>query len=101
VKLTVSSNGVLVEGNVSGVTDLLNLGSGETKRSEIPEDQVVLGTVGLELVAVLEEDLGHGVGVGSDLLGVGLERGVGSLLEGDSNTGNGLLVSLATPEREE
>lgn len=99
MKLTVSGNGVLVEGDVSGVTDLLDLGSGKAKRSEIPEDQVVLGTVGLELVAVLKEDLGHGVGVGSDLLGVGFERGVGSLLEGNGNTGNGLLVSLAKRER--
>jgi hypothetical protein len=87
---TVTGNGVLVEGDVSGVTDLLDLGTGQTKRAEIPEDQVVLCTVGLQLVTVLEEDLGHGIGVGADLLGVGLEGRVGSLLEGDGDTGNGL-----------
>lgn len=86
----VTGNGVLVQGDVSGVTDLLDLGSGQTDRSEIPEDQVVLSSVGLELVAVLEENLGHGIGIGSDLLGVGLERWVGGLLEGDGDTGDGL-----------
>lgn len=75
---------------MDGVTDLLDLGSGKTDGSEVPEDQVVLGTVGLESVAVGEEDLGHGGGVGSDLLGVGLEGGVGGLLEGNGDTSNGL-----------
>ena len=78
---------------MSGITDLFDLGSGQTKRSEIPEDEVVLCSIGLELVAVLEEDLGHGDGVGSDLLGVGLERWVGSLLKRNGDTGNGLRVS--------
>jgi hypothetical protein len=79
---------------VSGVTDLLNLGTGKTEWSKIPKDKVVLCSIGLELVAVLEEDLGHGGGVGSDLLGVGLESWLGSLLKGNSDTGNGLIVSL-------
>ena len=91
---TITGNSVLVEGNVSCVTDLLNLGSGKTERSEIPKDEVVLCSIGLELVAVLEEDLGHGDGVGSDLLGVGLERWVGSLLERNGNTGDGLVISI-------
>jgi hypothetical protein len=92
-RLTVTSNGVLVQGDVGGITDLFDLGSSQTKRSEIPEDEVVLCSIGLELVTVLEEDLSHGDGVGSDLLGVGLERWVGSLLEGDGDTGDGLDVS--------
>jgi hypothetical protein len=77
---------------VSGVTDLLNLGTGQTERSEIPKNKVVLCSVGLESVTVLEEDLGHGGSVGSDLLGVGLESGVSSLLEGNGDTGDGLIV---------
>lgn len=91
----VTGNGVLVQGDVGGITDLLDLGSGQTDRSEIPEDQVVLSSIGLELVAVLEEDLGHGICVGSDLLGVGLKRWVGGLLEGDGDTGDGLVSESA------
>jgi hypothetical protein len=60
---------------------------------------MVLCSIGLELVAVLEEDLGNGVGIGSDLLGVGLERWVGGLLEGNGNTGDGLRISLVSAGR--
>lgn len=88
----VTGNGVLVEGDVHGVTDLLDLGAGEADGAEIPEDEVVLCAVGLERVAVLEEDLSHGGGVGADSLGVVLEGGVGSLLEGNGDTGNGVVV---------
>ena len=76
---------------MNSVTDLLDLGTDETDGSEVPKDQVVLGTVGLESITVGEEDLGHGSGVGSDLFGVSLEGWVGSLLERDGDTGNGLM----------
>jgi hypothetical protein len=55
---------------------------------------VILCTVGLEFVAVFEKDFGHGVGVGSDLFGVGLESWVGSLFERDSDTRNGLRAEV-------
>jgi len=49
---------------------------------------------------VLEEDVGHGGGVGTDLLGVGLEGWVGGLLEGNGDTGNSVVVgsTLASGE---
>lgn len=75
---------------MDGVTDLLDLRTGDTDWSEIPEDQVVLGTVGLESVTVTVEDLGHGSSVGSDLLGVSLPSWVSGLLESNSDTSNGL-----------
>lgn len=79
----VSDNGVLVEGDVGDVADLLDLGSGEAEGTEIPEDEVVVRTGSLELVVVREEDLGDGlVGRGdvsrgtesAHLDGVGLTR---------------------------
>ena len=72
------------------VTDLLDLGSGQTQRTQVPEDQVVVGTISLELVFVAGQDLGDGSSVGNDLLSVCLEGGVGSLLECNGDTGNGL-----------
>lgn len=75
---------------MNGIADLLNLGSGHTDRSQVPKNQVVLCSIGLELVSVTDEDLGHGGGVGSDLLGVSLESWVGSLLERNGDTGDGL-----------
>lgn len=105
----IALNGVLVEGDVREVADLLNLGAGEAEGTEIPEDEVVVRARGLELVVVREEGLGdrlrvEGVsgggsedvrrrtyaGVGDDLGGVVLE-GLGvDLLEGNSDTGDGL-----------
>ena len=76
------------------VTDLLNLGAGEAERSEIPEDQVVLRSIRLKSVVVFEQHFGHSSGVDSDLLGVGLESGIGGLLQGDGDTSNGLKVGL-------
>ena len=86
----VSGNGILVEGDVSEIADLLNLGSGQSERSEIPEDEMVVGSGSLKLVVVREEDLGDSFGVGEDLGGIGSESGSVDLLEGDSNTSDGL-----------
>lgn len=80
----------LVQSDVAQVTDLLELAAGQTQRSEIPEDKVVVRTVGLELVVVLSEGVGDGARVFNHLGGVGLEGWVCSLLECDGDTGNGL-----------
>lgn len=98
---SVTGNGVLVEGDVSGITNLLNLGAGQTDRPEVPENQVVLSTVSLEPVTVFEQDGSHGSSVGADLLGVLLESGVGSLLEGDGDTGDGVVVGATLTSRED
>lgn len=87
---SVTGDGVLVDGDVGLVTDLLDLGTSQTQRSQIPKDQMVVGTISLELVVVTEKNLGDGSGVGNDLLGVSLEGGVGGLLQRDGDTGNGL-----------
>jgi hypothetical protein len=87
---SVTGDGVLVDGDVCLVTDLLDLGTGQTQGSEIPKDQVVVRTVGLELVLVAEQNLGDGSGVGDNLLGVSLEGGVGSLLQRNRDTGDSL-----------
>lgn len=96
IALTVTSNGVLVNGDVSEIADLLNLGSSETQRPEVPKDEVVVGATGLELVvrSVLEDRRGKGLGVLDDLGSVGLELWRGSLLERDGDTGDGLFDTM-------
>jgi hypothetical protein len=91
-RLTVTSDGVLVDGDVGEVADLFDLGSGQTKRPEVPEDQVVVGSARLELVVrtVLHDGRGEGLGVLDDGGGVLLELRRGGLLEGDGDTGDGL-----------
>jgi hypothetical protein len=69
---------------------LLDLGTGETKRSEIPEDKVVLGTGSAKLVVVLHELGGDSLGVLDDLGSIFLEGGGSSLLESDGDTSNSL-----------
>lgn len=73
-----------------GKTNLLDLGTGETEGTEVPEDEVVLGTRSAELVIVLHELGGDGLRVLDDLSGVLLERRRGGLLEGDGNTSDSL-----------
>lgn len=97
---SVTGDGILVEGDVSSITNLLDLGAGQTNRPEVPEDQVVLSTVSLEPVTVLEQDGSHGSGVGPNLLGVLFESGIGSLLEGDGDTGDGVVVGTTLTGRE-
>lgn len=74
------------------VANLLNLGPGESEGPEIPKNEVIVGTAGLELVvrSVGEERGGEGSGIGDNLGGVGLEFGRGNLLEGNSDGGDGL-----------
>lgn len=90
---SITGNSVLVDGDVSLVTDLLDLRTGQAQGSKIPKDQVVVGTVSLKLVLVADENLGDGSSVSNDLLGISLEGGVGGLLQRDGDTGDGLFES--------
>lgn len=62
---------------------------------------MVLRTVGLQLVVVLHQLPGEGLGVLDDLSSVLLERGIGSLLEGNSDACDGVVVWAALAGREE
>lgn len=91
----VSGDGVLVAGNVDLLKDGLNTGTVEVELTKVEQDHVAVSAVGNKLVAeLLELDL-EGLGVGNDLLLVGLELGGLSLLEGDSQSGDGVVVGAA------
>jgi hypothetical protein len=91
---------ILVERNVRQITDLLDLRAGQTERAEVPEDEVVVRAIGLKLVALGGELGSDGPAVGDDLGSVLLESGGSDLLEGDGDTGDGVVVgsTLASGE---
>lgn len=91
----ITADRVLVEGDLGNVADALDLGAGELEGAKIPEDQVVVRTVGLDLVAVADQVGGKGLRVGNDLLGIELELGAGGLLEGNGDGGNGVVVGTS------
>lgn len=72
------------------IADLLDLAAGELEWAQVPQVEVVVGAVGLQLVTELDEFSADSTRVGNNLSGVSLEGGVAGLLEGDSNAGNGL-----------
>lgn len=97
----VSGNGVLVAGNVDLLEDSLNAGTIKAELTKVEEDHVAVSAVSNELVAeLLELDL-EGLGVGDNLLLVGLELGGLSLLEGNSQSGDGVVVRTTLVARED
>ena len=73
--------GRTVDGDAEKVAHFLNFATGQSKRSEVPKNEVVVGTTRLELVPTLEEIGGQRSGVGDDLTCVLLPLGLGSLKE--------------------
>lgn len=86
----VTRDGVLVEGDMSEIANLLNLGSGQAERSEIPQDEMVIRSRSLQLVVVREQDFGDRLGVGEDLGRVVSECLRVDLLESNGDGGDGL-----------
>lgn len=97
----VSGNGVLVAGNVDLLEDSLDTGTIQVELTKVEEDHVAVSAVGNELVAeLLELDL-QSLGVGDNLLLVGLElRGL-SLLKGNSQSSDGVVVRTTLVARED
>lgn len=96
----VTGDGVLVAGNVDLLKDGLDTGTVEALGAQVEEDHVAVSTVRDELVAESLELVLNGLGVLDDLLLVLLElRGV-NLLQGNSQSGDGVVVgaTLVTGE---
>ena len=72
------------------VTELFELAPSQFQRTKVPQHQVIVGSVRLQLVAMCNQSLGKGTGVSNHLLGVGLPGGLTSLQQSGSNTGNSL-----------
>lgn len=84
-------NGRTVDRNADEIAYLLDLAAREACRAEIPEHQMIVGTVSLKLVAVRDEIFGKCLRVEDDLLRICLPRGIARLLQRGSDACNGLI----------
>ena len=78
--------GRTVDSNANDIADLLDLAASETSRAQIPEDEMVVRAICLELVPVLHELFCHRLGVCDHLPGIGLPGRRASLLESGGDT---------------
>lgn len=97
----VTGHGILVDRDANNVAELLELAAGESQRAKIPENKVVIGTVGLQLVPVGNEFLTEGLRIGDDLLSICLPCGLSGLQESGGDTGNGVVVGATLACRED
>lgn len=96
----VTVDGVLVDGDVDQIADLLHLGASETLRPQVPENKVIVRAVGNRLVTVRRKTSGKSASVGANLLGVVLPLRAGNLFERDGDTGNDIVVRATLGRRE-
>lgn len=97
----VTRGGVLVAGNVDLLEDGLDTGTVQSEGLQVEQNHVVVGTTGDEGVAeLLEGDLER-LSVLDDLLLVLLELVGLSLLEGNSQSGDGVVVGTTLVTRED
>lgn len=97
----VTWDGVLVASDVDLLQDSLETSTVQGLGSQIQQDHVAVGAIGDELVAQLLEFELDGLGVLHNLLLVLLELGGGSLLEGDRQSGDGVVVGATLVTRED
>ena len=68
----IKSHGRTVDSNANEIANLLNLATSQASRAKIPEDQVVISTIGLQSVPMANKLLGEGLCVRNDLFSVRL-----------------------------
>lgn len=88
----ITADGILVDGDTDVVADLFRLGASEAEGAQVPEDEVVVGTVSLQTVTLGEELGGQHTSVGYDLLGVRFPGRLSDLEEGGRDAPDGLIV---------
>jgi len=82
-----------VDSDPHKIANFLNFATSQTKGAEIPENQVVVATAGLQSVTMRNEGFGESTSVGDDLLGVELPFGLSNLEESGGDGSNGLYGS--------
>jgi len=89
-KFTSTTNIRTVDSDTHKIANFLNFATSQTKGAEIPENQVVVATAGLQSVTVRNEGFGESTSVGDDLLGVELPFGLSNLEESSGDGSNSL-----------
>src|SRR5690606_39098718 len=93
-------HGVLVDGDVGIAKPRIRVLAGNVLLDQADQEQVVLGAAGHDVVATLDEYLGHRLGGLHHLLLVGLGVGVGRFLEAHCLGGNRVHQRAALAARE-
>jgi hypothetical protein len=75
----IRTDGLTVDCDPEEVAELFELAASQFQRTEVPQHEMVIGSVGLQFVAVFDQFIGQCLGVGDHLLGVGLPGGLASL----------------------
>jgi hypothetical protein len=91
----VTRDRVLVASNVDLLKNGLNTGTVQVVLAKVDEDHVTVSAVRDELVAESLESVLESLGVGNNLLLVGLEVRAGSLLQSNSQSSDGVVVRAA------
>ncbi len=89
---SVTADGVLVDNDASVVANLFRLGASEANGAQVPEDEVVVGTLSLQTVTPAMELSGQHTSVVHDLLGVSLPGGLSNLEKGGGDAREGVIV---------
>lgn len=80
-----------VDCDAQQVAYLLDFAASQTKRTEVPQNKVIISTVSLELVAVRVKGSCKCLRIGNNLSGVSLECRLGYLQKGSSDSGYSLV----------
>ena len=88
----ITTDGVLIDGDANVVADLFCLGASEADGAQVPEDEVVVGTLSLQTVTPAVEVGGQYTSVGHNLLSICLPGGLSDLEEGGRDTCEGVIV---------
>ena len=89
---SITADGVLVDNDANVVANLFRLGASEANGAQVPEDEVVVGTLSLQTVTFAVELGGQYTSVVYNLLGVCLPGGLSNLEKGSGDAREGVIV---------
>lgn len=95
----ITADGVLVDNDASVVANLFRFGASEANRAQVPEDEVVVGTLSLQTVTFTVELGGQHTSVVYDLLGVRLPGRLSNLEEGGGDPRERVIVGTTLAGR--
>ena len=84
-----------VNGDPEEVAELFELAAIQLQRTEVPQYEMVIGSIRLQLVAVRNQFIGQCTGVGDDLFSVCLPGGLAGLQQSGSDTSDSLRKFLS------
>jgi len=93
--LRISGDGILVGGDIYIIQTNLQLQTGDIERPQIHSHQMVVGAAGDQIEAFFHQGIRQDLGIGDDVVGIGLEFRGHCLLETDGLCGDDMLQGAA------